>query len=115
MGFKENLKEELSHKSMSVKELSVRSGIKKRTLDKYLIENGSIPSAEAAVKIAQALGVSVEYLVTRHDSRIEAARHSSFDEIRELVRVVETLDESGKEFMLVFARLLKKMLDKQNK
>jgi hypothetical protein len=57
----------------------------------------------------------VEYPVTGHDPRLEAARNSSFDETRELVRVVETLDENGREFMLAFARLLKKMLARQNK
>lgn len=35
-----------------------------RTIDNYLRENTSQPTAENAVKIAQALGVSVEYLVT---------------------------------------------------
>jgi transcriptional regulator with XRE-family HTH domain len=115
MGFRENLKEELNLKNILVKELSVKSGIKKRTLDKYLTDNGSIPSVEAAVKIARVLGVSVEFLVAGHDSRIEAERDSSYREIRELVQLVETLDENSREFMLTMAKALKKMLDRQNK
>ncbi|MDR3166760.1 MAG: helix-turn-helix domain-containing protein [Treponema sp.] len=115
MGFRENLKEELNLKNMLVKELSAKSGIKKRTLDKYLTDNGSIPSAEAAVKIARVLGVSVEFLITGHDPRIEAERDSSYREIREMVQVVETLDENGREFMLSLARTLKKMMDRQNR
>jgi transcriptional regulator with XRE-family HTH domain len=112
MGFRENLKEELTEKNMLVKELSAKSGLKKRTLDKYLTGNGSIPSAEAAVKIARALGVSVEFLITGRDPHIEAARNSSYREIRELVRLVETMDENGREFMLTLARTLKRTLDR---
>ncbi|MDR1903509.1 MAG: helix-turn-helix domain-containing protein [Treponema sp.] len=115
MGFRENLKEELSLKNMLVNELAVKSGVKKRSLDKYLTENGSVPSAEAAVKIARALGVSVEFLVTGRDPHVEAARNSAYGDIRELVRTLETLDESSRGFMLTTAKALKKMLDKQTR
>jgi transcriptional regulator with XRE-family HTH domain len=64
MGFRENLKTQLKDMDILVKELAAKSGIKKSRLDSYLRENGYSPSAEAAVKIAKALGVSVEYLVT---------------------------------------------------
>ena len=64
MGFRENLKEELSFQDIKVKELAFRTGINRRTIDNYLRENTSQPTAENAVKIAQALGVTVEYLVT---------------------------------------------------
>ena len=68
MGFKENLKIELDYKGMKVKELAFISGVNKRTLDLYLSSAAKMPSAENAVKIAAALGVSVEYLVTGKDS-----------------------------------------------
>ncbi|GHV57583.1 hypothetical protein AGMMS49579_23660 [Spirochaetia bacterium] len=64
MGFRENLKEELAYSGILVKELSTQSGVNKRTIDSYLMDGGSVPSVEAAVKIAAALRVSVEYLVT---------------------------------------------------
>ena len=65
MSFRENLKQELSFNGMLVKELAATAGVHKRALDTYLLaENASIPPADAAVRIAQALGVSVEYLVT---------------------------------------------------
>ena len=64
MGFKENLKDELKYQGMLVKELADKSGIPKGTIDHYLAEKNTAPIAENAVKIAQALGVSVEYLVT---------------------------------------------------
>lgn len=64
MGFRENLKDELNYQDMKVKELADKSGVPKRTIDHYLTENSYMPNAENAVKIARALNVSVEYLVT---------------------------------------------------
>jgi transcriptional regulator with XRE-family HTH domain len=69
MGFRENLKAELKYSDMLVKELAANSGIKKLTIDSYLRKNGYTPSIESAVKIAQALGLSVEYLVTGLENR----------------------------------------------
>lgn len=67
MSFKENLKDELKYQDIKVKELADKTGIPKRTIDHYLTENSYMPSADNAVKIAQALHVSVEYLVTGED------------------------------------------------
>lgn len=64
MVFRENLRSELNFQDIKTKELSEKTGISKRTLDAYLAKNGNEPTAENAVKIAQALGVTVEYLVT---------------------------------------------------
>jgi transcriptional regulator with XRE-family HTH domain len=49
---------------MLVKELAERSGVSKHSLDNYLSVRGQLPSVEAAAKIAGALGVTVEYLVS---------------------------------------------------
>ena len=68
MGFKENLKDELKYQGMLVKELTDKTGIPKGTIDHYLAEKNTAPIAENAVKIAQALNVSVEYLVTGKES-----------------------------------------------
>ncbi|MDR0563056.1 MAG: helix-turn-helix domain-containing protein [Spirochaetaceae bacterium] len=62
--FRENLRKELDYQGIIVKELSARTGIPVATLDCYLGTRATMPSADAAVKIAQALEVSVEYLVT---------------------------------------------------
>lgn len=64
MSFKDNLKNELTYQGILVKELSLKTGINKRTLDNYLREKGSMPPADYAVKIAKALNTTVEYLVT---------------------------------------------------
>ena len=47
----------------TTKELSVRTGISVDTISSYLKKNGSIPTADKAVRIAEALQVTVEFLV----------------------------------------------------
>jgi transcriptional regulator with XRE-family HTH domain len=68
MGFGENLKQELIYKGMLKKELAAKAGVHKRAIDTYVRTRASIPPADTAVKIAKALGVTVEYLVTGEDS-----------------------------------------------
>ena len=68
MSFRENLKDELKYQDITVKELAYKTGINKRTLDNYIRENESQPTVENAVKIAKALGVTTEYLVTGNEA-----------------------------------------------
>jgi transcriptional regulator with XRE-family HTH domain len=70
MGFRENLKQELSYNDMLVKELALASGVHKRALDMYLRKKASMPPADTAVSIARALGVTVEYLVSGEESAL---------------------------------------------
>ncbi len=64
MSFKDNLRAELEYQGIQLKELSAKCGISKNTLGNYLTGHNSSPSIENGVKIANALGVSAEYLVT---------------------------------------------------
>ena len=68
MGFGENLKQELEYSGMLKKELAALSGVHKRAIDTYVRTKSSMPPADKAVKIAKAMGVTVEYLVTGEDS-----------------------------------------------
>lgn len=105
MGFKENLRDELQFRNMTVKELSIASGIKKQTLDNYLSTHNSIPSVEVAVKIAQALNVSVEYLVTGK----EAFVFDNDQKLRILTLIFQELDDSRKQLLIDISRLIKKV------
>jgi len=100
MGFKENLKSELNYCGMMVKELSAVTGIKRHTLDNYLNTHNSIPNAVAAVKIAHALGVSVEYLVTGRDSYSSEKKSSIPKEIHLLVEVWGRLSKKNRSLAL---------------
>jgi transcriptional regulator with XRE-family HTH domain len=112
MGFRENLKEELAFSGILVKELAAKTGLNKRTLDKYLRSNGSIPSAEAAVRIARILDVSVEYLVTGQDSR-PASPIVLRPAIRSLIKAAENLDEEYCKLILKLAENLKEIQEQR--
>jgi len=62
--FSKRLRSEIEYIGLNQKEFAAKLGIKRRTLDTYLGAQQSMPPADTAVKIAAALGVSVEYLVT---------------------------------------------------
>ena len=61
--FWDNVAQELEYLGMTNKSLAEKVGITASNVGKG-IKQGSVPSAETAVKIAKILDVSVEYLVT---------------------------------------------------
>jgi transcriptional regulator with XRE-family HTH domain len=76
--FAERLRSEIDYIGLTHKEFAAKAGIKKRALDMYIGAQQSMPSADTAVKIAQALGVSVEYLVTGKDAAYTLAKYRAF-------------------------------------
>jgi transcriptional regulator with XRE-family HTH domain len=107
MGFKENLKTQLQYSGMLVKELAARSGIKKKTLDSYLGTRSYTPSVEAAVSIARALGVSVEYLVLGGESENDRFLSSFPQDIQDIVKIVQRLGPKDRQIVLALANSLK--------
>lgn len=97
MSFSENLRELLDFKDIELKELSKGTGISKNTLDNYLSGQKSIPNADNAVKIAQFLNTTVEFLVTGKNSNsldnvdlevvqdLKKLSKSDFDNIKYLI------------------------------
>lgn len=107
MSFKENLKSELEYQGLQVKELAAKCGISRNTLANYLTGHNSLPTADNAVKIAQALGVSVEYLMTG-DSSTKTLIDSLPPKYRKLLKVFQTLDETDQEAVLHLVAILQK-------
>ena len=64
MSFRDNLREALDFTGVEQKELAAKTGISLKTIENYVKKDSSVPSADKAVLIAQALGVTVEYLIT---------------------------------------------------
>ena len=114
MGFKENLKAELAYKNILVKELAAISGVNRRTIDNYLRENGSVPSADAAVRIAGALGVTVEYLITGHENR---QRNPSplFPDSKVVLKNLESLNKRDQKIVFNLIKSLKELEDSGKK
>jgi len=108
MGFKENFKAELSYSGMLIKEISAITGIKYRTINNYLSKRGQSPSIETGVKIAKALGVTAEYLVSGNQ---ENETLQSDGELRAISRLAKELSISNRKFAL---EMLKLLLKKEN-
>ena len=92
MSFKDNLREAIDYCGIEQKELAYKAKISLRNIENYLRENASIPSADKAVRIAQVLGVTVEYLVTGKNSPENLA--SSDPEIQKLVRTIKKMPKN---------------------
>jgi transcriptional regulator with XRE-family HTH domain len=103
MGFRENLKSELVYQDMRVKDLAAVTGISRHTLDNYLNVRERTPTADVAVKIARALGVSVEFLVTGEENPDETA--SLGPELRLLIHNIRQLDERDRKMLCTLAQL----------
>jgi len=110
MGFKENLKSELTYSGILVKELSALTGIKKHTLDNYLNTHNSLPNAEAAVKIARALGVTVEYLITGEEK--SGSRQPPLQP--EMKLLVDTANKLSPKSRRLAIRLVKTLIENEN-
>lgn len=110
MGFKENLKAELSGQDILVKELAARTGISKRTLDNYLRDKNSSPTAENAVRIARALGVTVEYLVTGTQSQETDSMEQSSGDLHIIMRKIKKLSPPERQLILSLISAIEKNL-----
>ena len=90
--FKDNLRDELNYQDITVKELSLKTRIPKPTLSCYLSARNTMPPADIAVRIAQALNVSVEYLVTGTDSKLTSFDNENIQPLHFLIEDLKTLD-----------------------
>lgn len=107
MGFRENLKTELTYSGMLVKELADRTGLKKHTIDNYLSDRGRMPAADTAMRLAQALGVSVEYLLTGSETGAGSQLSGFSPEVRLLARLAEQLNPEYRKIALSLVKALK--------
>jgi len=82
-GFSKRLQSEIDYLGLNRKEFAAKVGIKKRALDAYLGAQQSMPPADTAVKMAAALGVSVEYLVTgkEYQQKIDISKYLLYKDV----------------------------------
>jgi transcriptional regulator with XRE-family HTH domain len=107
MGFRENLKSEMEYVDISVKELAFLSKVNLKTLESYLSPRSVMPSVESAYKIAKAMNVSVEYLVTGSEGCENHLVAALPAEIRETVRIMERLPVRDRRLALALVTALK--------
>jgi transcriptional regulator with XRE-family HTH domain len=113
MGFKENLKAELAYKDIRIKELAILSGLSRRTIDNYMREDASMPSIDAAIRIAGALGVTVEYLVTGREEN--GSSPPPLPDSRVVLRILESLNRRDLTIVLNLIKSLKEMEETERK
>jgi len=105
--FKTNLRAELDHLDLTVKELSVRTGIPKGTLDCYLGARASMPPADIATRIADALGVTVEYLINGQEIKKQEQSLGYNYNIGTIIKILVELSERDLETILTLSRILR--------
>ena len=105
------MKSELSYSGLRVKELASQAGLKKHTIDNYLSVRGRMPSADAAVRIARVLGVSVEYLITGEETANNRDTVLYSPDIHKMARIAEKFKPDYQKIVLKFVETLKKHQD----
>jgi transcriptional regulator with XRE-family HTH domain len=110
--FQKTLREELDYQGLTVKELALKSAVAKGALDSYLGKQASMPPADAAVRIAAALGVTVEYLVNGDESGSKKNEFLiSSPGKRSVIRIFDELLPDDQRLLLDFIKVLKKNRD----
>ena len=99
--FKTNLRAVLDSRNLTVKELSALTEIPKGTLDCYLGARASMPPADIAAKIADALGVTVEYLLNGQETKKQESN------IGTIIQILVELGERDLETVLGLTQVLK--------
>jgi len=105
--FKTNLRAELDLLDLTVKELSLRTGIPKGTLDCYLSVRASMPPADIAARIADALGVTVEYLINGQEIKKQEKLLGYHYNIGSIIKILVELSEKDLQTILTLSRILK--------
>jgi transcriptional regulator with XRE-family HTH domain len=113
MSFRDNLREVLEFTDMEQKELAAKTGISLKTIENYVKKDSSIPSAEKAVLIAQAPGVSVEYLISGKKS--EKTYMSAIQpKYREIIEIVSKLNNYNYEVIVSISKTLLNLQPKKS-
>lgn len=105
--FRDNLKEQIEYKGMIIKELAAKTGISKRTIDTYVDSRAVIPNAEIAVKLAEALDTSVEYLVKGSESKrtLDTPKKERKD-YENYKKIIADLDSIPQEYLPVIEAMI---------
>jgi transcriptional regulator with XRE-family HTH domain len=114
--FRRILREELDYQGLTVKELAAKSHVPKGAIDSYLGKQASMPPADTAARIADALGVTVKYLLTGQDKNEENTMHFfSNPKRRIMLRIFDQLLPEDQKLALDFVKLLKNRDESKHK
>ena len=99
MSFIDNLKEAMFIANITTKELAAKTGIKEGTISNYLKNKGSLPNIKAGTDLANALNVSVNFLVYGYDEdKVKSSSNTVSLKYLKYSRTINQLDSLSKEF-----------------
>ena len=106
--FRERLIDELNYRGISNKDFANMVGISANTLNMYLYR-GSIPSADIAVKMAQVLNTTAEYLVLGMENNVPLNKTDTKSDWqkKEINTIINKLNPNQLEHFLEIARAYK--------
>ncbi len=105
MDFWKRVEEELAFQGKTKKELASLTEIKEQTLHKAF-ERHSSPSAEAAFKIAKALNVTMEFLITGEDCQKNSENQRIKPEIKQLITRLNYFSPKQKQVIFDMAEVI---------
>ena len=103
MDFRENLRFLMESRGIQTKELSLKTGISENTIKTYLRSASAEPKLSKAVKLAQALEVSVEFLATGTD------KHSNISVSKEVFSVQNDIKSLSQKELKIVSAVIKAM------
>lgn len=117
--FRDNLKEQIEYKGMIIKEVAAKAGISKRTMDTYVDSRAVIPNAEIAVKLAEALDTTVEYLVKGSEKKrtldVPKKEHKSFDKYKKIIEDLNIIPKEELPIIEAMVHAVAKEFSKRSK
>jgi len=105
MAFRDNLRETLDFIGMEQKELAAKTGLSLKTIENYVKKDSSLPTVDKALTIAQALGVSVEYLVSGKKTKKDPPPVIP-PQYKEVLDIVSKLNKTNHEVITTVAKTL---------
>jgi len=95
---RDNLRTVINNSGLIIKEIAAKSGVNKRTIDKWVGRNATEPKINDFFKVCQVLGITVEHLLTGHPP--DGIPH----EIFELARKIESLPTKDREEIMLLVK-----------
>lgn len=94
MSFRQHLKEEMNLHDIKTKELSALTQISESTISSYLKTDSALPNVETAYKISEALGISLNRLVSGKEFEKDSQNFSyseSYSRHSNTIKALESL------------------------
>lgn len=105
MNFNENLKEAMYCKNLTTQQLASLTGINSGTISNYLKTKGAMPPADKALKLANALDVSVDFLVNGFESKKDVSSPQKSPFSIDVFKIAQKLNRLDRDELAIIATM----------